>query len=441
MNKHGQSIIEYVLIAILVILGIVLMGPYVLRSVNAHFKLWDDGVRDSFKENITQAPVSDVPDLPTNCSCHEVASSSCGSSASSGCAAYQRIVNDICSIQGCDRQPLSSCINDPTCCSIPAKIDCGSSPLPIPAGATGITCPAGTSIGSTCYCPAGSTYTSSNCPAGTAQGVKCCSPPPATGSPCYYGQDIMGYQCGSNSSIFCRQDTQSCSNTEGCPRPTCLGMTLFPNSAYFCNSTGRTPPSLFPPTNLNQDSNITFVNAQADNKADCTATQGCSTYCDATIPNCTSCPSSAACQMYCNPPYVLDASGKECVLQFTVAVGSCSAKSNVPSPTPSTATTKVTGPVTYTSSCTSSTDSSYVTKIINNQSFTACPGPYTTLTSVSTSAALPSVSSPPIPLSSGEDGCQNPVGIVDEGEPGQQCDVSVTVDLANDPNKKLPGCS
>jgi Flp pilus assembly pilin Flp len=57
MNKHGQSIIEYVLIAVLVILGIVIMGPYVLRSVNAHFKLWDDGVQDSFTENITQAPV------------------------------------------------------------------------------------------------------------------------------------------------------------------------------------------------------------------------------------------------------------------------------------------------------------------------------------------------------------------------------------------------
>ena len=34
--------IEYSLIAVLVILGIVIMGPYVLRSVGAHFKLWDD---------------------------------------------------------------------------------------------------------------------------------------------------------------------------------------------------------------------------------------------------------------------------------------------------------------------------------------------------------------------------------------------------------------
>jgi hypothetical protein len=38
MNKRGQSIIEYALIAVLVILGIYFMGPYVLRSVGAHFK-------------------------------------------------------------------------------------------------------------------------------------------------------------------------------------------------------------------------------------------------------------------------------------------------------------------------------------------------------------------------------------------------------------------
>jgi len=48
MNERGQSIIEYTLIAVLVILGIVYMGPYALRSVNAYFKLWDDSVQDSF---------------------------------------------------------------------------------------------------------------------------------------------------------------------------------------------------------------------------------------------------------------------------------------------------------------------------------------------------------------------------------------------------------
>ena len=61
--------IEYIFIAILVILGIVIMGPYVLRSVNAHFKLWDESVQDSSTENLTQAPASDVPKINTNCTC------------------------------------------------------------------------------------------------------------------------------------------------------------------------------------------------------------------------------------------------------------------------------------------------------------------------------------------------------------------------------------
>lgn len=65
MRKHsGQSIIEYSIIAILVMLSVVIMGPYVLRSVNAHFKIWDDQVQDSANDRLTQA--SDI-DLPANC--------------------------------------------------------------------------------------------------------------------------------------------------------------------------------------------------------------------------------------------------------------------------------------------------------------------------------------------------------------------------------------
>src|SRR5476651_1166286 len=95
MNKCCQSIIEYALIAILVILGIVFMGPYVLRSVNAHFKIWDTGVQATFKEHITQAPVNDVPNIPTNCLCAnapETGPAGCGGTGVNiQCAGNQRV--------------------------------------------------------------------------------------------------------------------------------------------------------------------------------------------------------------------------------------------------------------------------------------------------------------------------------------------------------------
>ena len=52
-KKQGQSLVEYALIVIIVIFGIVMMGPYVLRSIQAHFKMWDDQVQDSHNERFT----------------------------------------------------------------------------------------------------------------------------------------------------------------------------------------------------------------------------------------------------------------------------------------------------------------------------------------------------------------------------------------------------
>ena len=89
--------IEYVIIAVLVILGIVTMGPYVLRSIDAHFKLWDVGVQDSFDENINQAPVNDIPANSINTNCHTPIVGSCGSNqATSLCAPNQREIDYDC---------------------------------------------------------------------------------------------------------------------------------------------------------------------------------------------------------------------------------------------------------------------------------------------------------------------------------------------------------
>ena len=198
MNKRGQSIIEYSLIAVLVILGIVIMGPYVLRSVGAHFKLWDEGVQDSFTENITQAPVNDVPYISTNCKCTN-SPGSCGSAqAGTQCGANQRVINHSCNPQLCDGAPASSCINDPACCTAWVNVGCGTIPI-------------------------GETPPSNNC---------------------NYGQEIKAQQCGTNNTVQCTPN----SNCDA----QCLGV-LSPGGLYCATY------STVMPTNLNQNYGITYV--------------------------------------------------------------------------------------------------------------------------------------------------------------------------------------
>ena len=173
------------------------MGPYVLRSVGAHFKLWDESVQDSFTEKLTQVPVNNVPNIPLNCNCTTTAGS-CGSSTSL-CAGNQREYEHTCSIQGCDGAPASSCQPDSACCTAWASTGCGTIPLG----------------------------------------------QPATSTNCNYGYQIQSKQCGSGTSIQCVQNAS-------CPKPTCLGI-LSPGALY-CTTHSTTVPA-----NLTQNYGISYV--------------------------------------------------------------------------------------------------------------------------------------------------------------------------------------
>src|SRR3989338_7310460 len=76
ISPKAQASIEYMTIIVLVVTGIVLMGPYVIRSINAHFKSIDDQVQDSFQEKITQAPLP--PDPIPICNCPTWVDQDCG---------------------------------------------------------------------------------------------------------------------------------------------------------------------------------------------------------------------------------------------------------------------------------------------------------------------------------------------------------------------------
>jgi len=217
MNNRGQSIIEYTIIVILVILGIVMMGPYALRSVGAHFKLWDYSVHDSYSESLAQAPVNDVPDISTNCACQDNVPMppDCGSSlAGSLCGPNQNIVTHTCNIQGCDGEPATKCVLDTDCCNLWTNIRCGRTP-----------------IGQN---------------------------PPA--NDCNYNFEVQGHQCGSNTAIQCVPDAAHCA-------PTCLG------NVFTLDGVASIPCPNEPPQSgsLDQTYGITYVSdkAQCDPKQNC----------------------------------------------------------------------------------------------------------------------------------------------------------------------------
>ncbi|MFA5059296.1 MAG: hypothetical protein WC676_01535 [Candidatus Omnitrophota bacterium] len=60
-SKKSQSIIEFSVVVVLVLAGIILMGPSTIRGINAHFKSWQDSASDSMKDPLLPATEYPVP--------------------------------------------------------------------------------------------------------------------------------------------------------------------------------------------------------------------------------------------------------------------------------------------------------------------------------------------------------------------------------------------
>jgi len=135
-NKSGQHLIEYTIVLVLVIAGIVTMGPHVIRSWNAQMKGWDDSVKDSFLEDTTTPPGIDFP-IDT-CSCTYTAPCSnppcCGFDT---CTSREASLVELCNPINCQPAGPTQCTVDSGCCdTIPsAPIVCGANATQVPAGA------------------------------------------------------------------------------------------------------------------------------------------------------------------------------------------------------------------------------------------------------------------------------------------------------------------
>ena len=49
-QRRGQHLLEYMVLSILIMAGIIIGGPYVIRSWNAQVKGWEDSVVDSMND-------------------------------------------------------------------------------------------------------------------------------------------------------------------------------------------------------------------------------------------------------------------------------------------------------------------------------------------------------------------------------------------------------
>ena len=53
-KNTGQSFLEYTAITMFLIGALILMGPFIKNSVNAHFKILNDSVQDAANEVISK---------------------------------------------------------------------------------------------------------------------------------------------------------------------------------------------------------------------------------------------------------------------------------------------------------------------------------------------------------------------------------------------------
>lgn len=115
-KRLGQSMVELSFVVLAVIAGVVLGGPYLLDSLNSHFKLWDSAVSDSNNDRLIQANKNDVNLEGLTCDFISKAPGSCAAPECGGQTNIRYFTHQF-NPQGC--QTKFSCDADPTCCSEP----------------------------------------------------------------------------------------------------------------------------------------------------------------------------------------------------------------------------------------------------------------------------------------------------------------------------------
>lgn len=114
-NIQGQHSIETIILLTLVVATLIIIGPYVIRSINAFFAKQEQDVHDSFTEPLSPSSVGGavVPDC--QCKWHAPCDNQpcCGMV---GCSLTENSRAFVCDPIGCQPQEPSQCEPDSRCC-------------------------------------------------------------------------------------------------------------------------------------------------------------------------------------------------------------------------------------------------------------------------------------------------------------------------------------
>lgn len=142
-SRRGVSGLEYLALAILIMLGILLGGPYLMRAINAPFKTIEDGSLQSERENIKQG--NETPVSMPACVCSDFIEAGCGDG--NGCAKTKKLFRRTCNPAGCEVDLIAagiitvmqecrddSSVNSPCCLPAQSTGNCGILASHMPSG-------------------------------------------------------------------------------------------------------------------------------------------------------------------------------------------------------------------------------------------------------------------------------------------------------------------
>jgi len=139
---QGQHAFEYVLLLTLVMAGIMVMGPYVIRSWNANLKGWEDSVMDSYQDPLTPGDPVSLPfcsagpwiDQGCNLSMVDSCTASNVSCAETEMTSTATYIPAGCNCAESPPLPSIRCTPNDCCCTVPQSTgQCGSA-MTNPAG-------------------------------------------------------------------------------------------------------------------------------------------------------------------------------------------------------------------------------------------------------------------------------------------------------------------
>lgn len=136
LNQKAQNLLEYTIVLVLVIAGIIIGAPYVIRSWNAQIMSLEESVVSSFEEPLLNAPDNAITIDP--CICSDWSNGGCGNSSCNwlGNSTYIRYEFRECNTnaEDCpDIEETERCIPDGGCCTyhvpaLPAQCGVNSGP-------------------------------------------------------------------------------------------------------------------------------------------------------------------------------------------------------------------------------------------------------------------------------------------------------------------------